>query len=356
MPEYILFDLNGSVVKFTGEVRGECEVTVAAGVRELMILLRKKGIKVGIVSFFSNTLTEKLIRDASLSGIPDLVISFDKEIFSSEDVFEIVKRTGSSKEGLVFITSDPAHAECASDNHICTFGYEEDALKEDEEKASGKADKSTAAADGGASSRISNADIIITSYEGLDEGIFKNVLRRHNGEPVIIADTRRLIIREITADDIKDLYDIYRDPEVSRYIENIDDFYDREVEKQKAYIKNYYSFYGYGLWGVVSKTSGRIIGRCGIENHRIDGRDEIMLSYLLDTDHWGYGYALECCRAVLKFADLELHLKRIVAVIDKRNERSINTAKNLSMTLEKEVNFKGCDSYLYVWTPSAPSD
>jgi len=56
-------------------------------------------------------------------------------------------------------------------------------------------------------------------------------------------------------------------------------------------------------------------------------KNEIVLSYLLDTNHWGYGYALECCRAVFTYAKEELDIKRIVAVIDKKNTRSQNTAK-----------------------------
>ena len=51
-----------------------------------------------------------------------------------------------------------------------------------------------------------------------------------------------------------------------------------------------------------------------------------MLSYLLDSNHWGYGYALECCRAVFQYAYHALDIDNIVAVIDKENVRSLRTA------------------------------
>ena len=101
------------------------------------------------------------------------------------------------------------------------------------------------------------------------------------------------------------------------------------------------------MWGIFSKTSKKLIGKCGIENLEVDGKNEIVLSYLLDTNHWGYGYALECCCAVFAYAKEELDIKRIVAVIDKKNTRSQNTAKNLGMTIEKEIPYKGHDCYLY---------
>lgn len=143
------------------------------------------------------------------------------------------------------------------------------------------------------------------------------------------------------------MYEMYKNPEVRKYIPDIDEYLEVEVEKQAAYIRNVYSFYGYGIWGVFSKTSRKLIGRCGIENLMIDGKEEIALSYLLDNSHWGYGYALECCNAVLDYAREELDISRIVAVIDKENARSIHTAKNLNMTLEKEITYKGRNSLLY---------
>ena len=194
---------------------------------------------------------------------------------------------------------------------------------------------------------LSAANVLLESFVGIDERFFHNILCRSLGKPVMIADTKRLFIRELEPKDIKEIYQIYKDPDIRQYIPDIDDYLEEEMKKQEAYIKNVYSFYGYGMWGIFSKTSKKLIGKCGIENLEIDGKNEIVLSYLLDTNHWGYGYALECCRAVFAYAKEELDIKRIVAVIDKKNTRSQNTAKNLGMTIEKEIPYKGHDCYLY---------
>lgn len=194
---------------------------------------------------------------------------------------------------------------------------------------------------------LSAADVLLQSFEGITPSFFYHIHQRSHGEPVTIASTKRLLIRELAVKDIQELYPIYQDPDVRRFIDDIDDYMDKEIAKQEAYIKNVYNFYGYGLWGVFSKTTGGLIGRCGIENQLIDGREEIMLSYLLDSSHWGYGYALECCRAVFAYALEELNIHRIVAVIDKQNDRSLHTAKNLGMKPEKEIKYKNRDSILY---------
>lgn len=194
---------------------------------------------------------------------------------------------------------------------------------------------------------LGKADVLLESFEGITPSFFYNVYQRSHGQPVTIASTKRLLIRELSEEDIPELYPIYQDPDVQRFIDDIDDYMDKEIEKHKAYIKNVYSFYGYGLWGIFSKTSGGLIGRCGIENQKIDGKDEIMLSYLLDSNHWGYGYALECCKAVLSYAAQELHIHRVIAVVDKENLRSLNTIKNLDMKPEKELIYKNRDSILF---------
>lgn len=188
---------------------------------------------------------------------------------------------------------------------------------------------------------LKSADVLLESFAGIDHRFFKNVHSRSTGNPVTIADTKRLFIREMSTDDVAKVYEIYSNPAVKKYIPDIDEYLETEIEKQAAYIKNVYSFYGYGVWGVFSKTSKQLIGKCGIENQKIDGKEEISLSYLLDEEHWGYGYALECCHAVFEYARSELDIKRIVALIDKENARSIRTAKNLNMSFEKEIEQNG---------------
>ena len=194
---------------------------------------------------------------------------------------------------------------------------------------------------------LKSADVLLESFETIDYRFFKNVHSRSNGIPITIANTKHLVIAEMSVEDVEMMYEIYKDPEVRKYVPGIDEYMEYEMEKQAAYIRNVYSFYGYGIWGVYSKTSKKLIGRCGIENQMVDGKEEITLSYLLDKEHWGFGYARECCKAVFEYAKNELDIKRIVAVIDKDNTRSIDTAKNLNMVYEKDTEYKGRPCELY---------
>ena len=116
---------------------------------------------------------------------------------------------------------------------------------------------------------LAAADVLLESFEVIDHRFFFNVLQRSIGKPITVANTKRLIIRELAPEDIKDIYAIYQDEEVRKFIPDIDEYLNVEMEKQAAYIRNVYSFYGYGIWGVFSKTTKKLIGKCGIENQMV---------------------------------------------------------------------------------------
>lgn len=195
---------------------------------------------------------------------------------------------------------------------------------------------------------LSQVNFVIEGFEEINTKFIVQIYQRSNNEAVTIATTERLIIRELTIDDIKTMYHIYQSPEVRQFVDDIDDYLNVEIEKHKAYIKNVYSFYGYGYWGVFSKTTGELIGRCGIQNNEIDGKTEIELGYLLDINYWGFGYAIECTQSVVDYAFNELGIPRIVAVIDKINYRSRRVADKIGMKIEKSIEYHKRDCYLYV--------
>ncbi len=194
---------------------------------------------------------------------------------------------------------------------------------------------------------LQKANVLTDSFEKITTEYIDNVCKRAAGEAITITTTRRLIIRELSVKDITEMYRIQTNPKVSAFIDALDEMLETEIEKHKAYIKYVYAFYGFGQWGVFSKTTGGLIGKCGIEHEEVDGKPELTLSYLVDEQHWGYGYAHECCQAVLTYAREKLDIHRVVSVIDIRNLHSIRIAKSLGMQEEKQINHKGRECYVY---------
>lgn len=324
-----LLETNSRIINELHQVEGYIGIE---GTKELLKDLHDNGIKLAVASSSPYDLIVEVTTELGIIQYFDKLVSGAnvKHPKPAPDVFLKAMEELDVKAKDCLVIEDSMNGVIAADAaQIKSIGYIN--------PNSGKQD-------------LSKASILIESFKNIDYQFMVNEYNRSYGIPVTISETERLIIRELSVEDMKHMYQIYHNPEVKQYIDDIDDYLEIEIEKHKAYIKNVYGFYGYGLWGVFSKEDRTLIGRCGIQNRIIDGNSEIELGYLLDQKHWGYGYALECTKEILKYAFEELLMTRIVAVIDKDNLRSIQVASRLGMTIEKEIVMKNRDCYLYVIT------
>ena len=112
---------------------------------------------------------------------------------------------------------------------------------------------------------------------------------------------------------------------------------DEELEKYLAYIHTVYSVFGFGLWSVVLKKTGEVIGWCGLQP--IGNEDtplgRIELGYLINREHRRSGYGYEACRAILDFGFEKLELDEVYAQIDERNRASLRMARKLGFTRQE---------------------
>ena len=168
--------------------------------------------------------------------------------------------------------------------------------------------------------------IMVEDIEALDEEFLTMFYNRFYGISNVMISTDRLVIREITLSDLDELYELY-DESVTQYVENL---YERHEEEEftKAYINNMYGFYGYGLWLVCEKDSGKIVGRAGLSHREVDGEVRVELGYLIGGQYRGRGYAYEACKAILTFAK-KIGKKNIIICTRSDNLPSLNLAYKL---------------------------
>lgn len=158
-----------------------------------------------------------------------------------------------------------------------------------------------------------------------------------------IAETERLILREWTLDDAEDFYRIYTDAETMRF-QTLPENYSVEVERYYLgkHIENYYMTLGFGLWAVILKENGRLIGRCGLVRQPLGGGEEIEVSYLIEREFWNQGFASEAASATLKLGFEKYNFKRLVAFIDPRNTalRRVASRKKSGCGLSERSSLK----------------
>lgn len=150
-----------------------------------------------------------------------------------------------------------------------------------------------------------------------------------------ILETPRLRLRRTQEADLPALIALWTDPEVTRHMggprdeAKLRDGFRESAEHPFAEV--------YDLWPLVEKSTGQVVGNCGLLPKRIDERDEIELVYVISRDRWGLGYATEIARGLEEYAFETLDLKRIVSLIDPDNGASQRVAEKVGMKLEKEV-------------------
>ncbi len=175
--------------------------------------------------------------------------------------------------------------------------------------------------------RLPTGAYCIESMEDISEDYLKKVYQRAKGLPWDILETDRLLIREITVEDVPRLYELYAEESITRYMEPLFPTRQQEEEYTRDYIKNIYHFYGYGMWLIVLKESGEVIGRAGLEYK--EGLEGLELGFMLGKEYQHEGYAFEACRAILDYARVELEQSDVYAVAHEENRESIALCERL---------------------------
>ena len=78
------------------------------------------------------------------------------------------------------------------------------------------------------------------------------------------------------------------------------------------------------------------MGRCGLLPWTIEGQNEVEVAFALSKPYWGRGLATEAAQGIVQYAFDQLHLRRLVCLIEPENAASIRVATKLGMAFEKE--------------------
>ena len=152
-----------------------------------------------------------------------------------------------------------------------------------------------------------------------------------------ILETKRLTLRRLLPHDLDNLYALYSDQEIRRYFPEGTLTYEETKDELEWFLNGHPDHPQLGLWATIHKDSHRFIGRCGLLPWTIEQRLEVEVAYLLDKAYWGQGLATEAAQAIADYGFEQLQLSRLICLIDPQNQASINVARKIGMTLEKEL-------------------
>ena len=112
-----------------------------------------------------------------------------------------------------------------------------------------------------------------------------------------VLETKRLTLRPMQAADIDALLVIFTDLQVMAAFDE-EPFNREQMSRWLGRNLDHQDEYGYGLFSVILKANGLLIGDCGLEVMEVDGMQVAELGYDFRSDYWNQGYATEAASAV----------------------------------------------------------
>ncbi len=163
----------------------------------------------------------------------------------------------------------------------------------------------------------------------------------------LVLETQRLILREMSLDDLDFVSSMLAHPEVIRYWpkcynrEEAADWINRQQQR--------YASHGVGYWLALDKSSNQPVGQAGLLVQQVDGVEEIGLGYIMHRPFWRKGFASEAARACMEYAFTNLGRSRVIALVRPENIPSQGVALKLGMQVEKSTLFADFQHLVFVY-------
>ena len=158
--------------------------------------------------------------------------------------------------------------------------------------------------------------------------------------------TERLRLRPFTANDTISMHQILIGQDVLKYFPGTQSPSVEGVQKMIGRLLTHWQEKKYGLWAVESRTTGNLLGRCGLQY--IPETDEVEVDFILDRHHWGQGLATEAGQASLQYGYEVLKLASVVGIVHPDNLASQRVLTKLGMQFVEEAEYFGMACYRYV--------
>lgn len=165
----------------------------------------------------------------------------------------------------------------------------------------------------------------------------------------VVIETERLLLRRFHPDDLQELHDYMRLPEVCRWIP----FEPDDLAATKVRLERKLSpwWEGDDLRGlslaVVRREDERLIGDVIFMSSTDPIHQQAEFGYVFNPEVAGRGYATEAVRALLTWGFPTLHLHRAMARVDVENEASWRLLERLG--LRREAHLRGNEWFKGRW-------
>ncbi len=166
-----------------------------------------------------------------------------------------------------------------------------------------------------------------------------------------IFTTPRLVARRLQSDDLVPMFAVYGDADAMRWVGDGEPITKEECVKWLEITANNYRVRGYGMFALLDRESGEVVGFCGLVHP--DGQIDAEIKYALKRSYWGVGLATEAASAMLAYGAREYNLTEIIATTVPQNVASHRVLLKAGMKRAKiRDNEDGTRTQVFRWQVS----
>lgn len=158
-------------------------------------------------------------------------------------------------------------------------------------------------------------------------------------------NTERISAERLQQDHIEFIYQMNQDEQVMAYLGGI-----RSREQTADYMEqnlSHWKKYGYGIWVLRENSTGDLIGRGGLRNAVLGGKDEVEVAYGFLSEFWSKGFATEFVRSIVRIGLSEIGLSGMASVTHPDNLASQRVLDKTGFAFEREVIYKSEPHFLF---------
>ncbi len=146
-------------------------------------------------------------------------------------------------------------------------------------------------------------------------------------------ETERFILRKGTVDDCSDIFELYVNENVVKYLPlNLFESVEDAMVEINWYEKIFKEQIGL-RWVIEEAKTKKVIGTCGYLNYEKE-HNRIEIGYDLKPDYWGQGIMQETLGKIIHFAFTSMEINKIEAKVEPENKASIRLLGKLNFCQE----------------------
>jgi RimJ/RimL family protein N-acetyltransferase len=146
--------------------------------------------------------------------------------------------------------------------------------------------------------------------------------------------TERLRLVRPTSADFDALFNMHNDPRMRATLGP-----PRTADEGRQYMNrhlDHWDRHGWGWWIARDRSTNAFLGRGGLRQMTVNGRDEVELGYGFIPEAWGRGFATELARETVRIAFDVLHLPSLISMTLPTNGASRRVLEKVGFVFERD--------------------